>query len=98
MVGRGTPVARVTYRAGVGKPWVIETTEWALTYPVQPSTPIGVVRREGVEFRAWCSADDLGRLPSGDAAAEAIWARFLEQSRTQHEQASVTHGGAERHA
>lgn len=79
------------------RPWTIEPTEWELVYPVQPSTPIGVVRRQGPEFRAWCAEEDLGPFSNGDAAAEAIWARFLEQSVVRHQHASVTHGAYERH-
>lgn len=79
------------------RPYELTTTSWDLIYPVQPSTPIGRIRRHHDEFRAWAGDEDLGFFPSGDAAAEAIWDRFLEASRTRHAHASVTHGGAGRH-
>jgi len=78
-------------------PYRIEAIEWGMVYPVQPSTPIGRIRRRAGRYEAKLAGEYLGAFPTADAAAEAVWGRFLEQSRVQHEEASLTHGAYERH-
>jgi hypothetical protein len=77
-------------------PYVIETVEWEMVYPVHLD-PIGRIRRRAGRFEAKLHEEHLGAFTSGDAAAEAIWQRFLEQSQVRHEHASHTHGAYERH-
>jgi hypothetical protein len=79
--------------------------EWFLTVPGHPE-PVAVIRRlriaGRVTFRAvtWAPGSGgrelIGYYPDGDSAAEAVWRRYVEENRTQHEQASRTHGGRER--
>lgn len=78
-------------------PYRIEPVEWELIYPVQPSTPIGQIRRRRDGFHAKLQDEHLGVYANGDAAAEAIWQRFLEQNTARHAHAAVTHGSRERH-
>jgi hypothetical protein len=78
-------------------PYVIEAIEWEMVYPVQPSAPIGRIRRRAGRFEAKLADEHLGAFPTRDAAAEAVWQRFLEQPRVRHEEASHTHGAYERH-
>lgn len=75
----------------------ITPTEWDVTYPARVE-PIGRIRREADGFHAWMDQEHLGVYPNGDRAVEAVWERFLEATRAQHEHASVTHGAYERHA
>lgn len=58
---------------------------------------IGKIRRTSAGHRAKCLEEDLGVYPNGDAAATAIWRRYIEVSETRHAGASVTHGAYERH-
>lgn len=74
-----------------------QPVEWDVTYPVNPNDPIGRIRLERDEHRAWLGDEDLGRYLTPDAAAEAVWERFLEANRVRHAAASVTHGGRDRH-
>lgn len=74
----------------------IAPVEWEVVYPPQ-SEPIGVIRLESGAYRATMGEENLGAHPSGDAAVEAVWERFLEQNRARHAHAAVTHGGRERH-
>lgn len=67
----------------------IRTIEWEVRYPVHVE-PIGQIRRRGGAFQAKL-------FPTGDAAVEAIWQRFLDESAVRHEHAAVTHGGSDRH-
>lgn len=69
---------------------------WDLVYPVHPDDPIGRIRRRTDGFHARLGGEDLGVYPTGDAAAEAIWARFLEQAAVQHETVARMHGSRER--
>lgn len=79
--------------------------EWVLRVPGHPE-PVAVIRRLRFEgrtvFRAvtWAPSSGgrelIGYYRDGDAAAMAAWRRYVEQNRGRHEQASRTHGGAER--
>lgn len=77
--------------------FVVEPVLWSVTYPVNPNDPIGWIRREMGGYRASLESEDLGVHPTGDVAAEAIWGRYLERNRVDHEVASRTHGGQDRH-
>lgn len=82
-------------------PYRLETTEWEVRYPAQPE-PIGTIRlekREGLRryVARTFNGDELGAFGHGDDAAVAVWETFLAANRMQHERASHTHGGAERH-
>lgn len=72
----------------------VDATEWTVDYLGQQ---IGRIRRRRDGFHAKLADELLGVYPSGDAAAEAVWRRYVERSAAQHEQASVMHGGRERH-
>lgn len=87
------------------RPYVVTTVEWTVNVPGHPE-PAAVIRRlklQGVErFRVvtWAPASEgrelVGYYPTGDAAAEAAWRRYVDDSQTQHERASHTHGSLER--
>lgn len=74
--------------------------------PGQPE-PIAVLRRMRFEgrwvFRAvsWAPTSAgrelIGYFGSGDAAAEAVWRRYVEQDAVRHDDASRTHGGRGRY-
>lgn len=87
-VGARTYGRRVDYE--------VVPVEWTVVYPAHVE-PIGKIRRVRSGFRAKLEAEDLGIFDTGDEAAEALWARFLEQNAARHEHASVTHGGHDRH-
>jgi len=80
-------------------------TEWTMAVPGQPE-PIAVIRRlrfEGrVVFRAvtWAPTSGgrelIGYYRTGDAAAVAVWRRYVDQQADRHERAASTHGGRER--
>lgn len=70
--------------------------EWEVRYPVHVE-PIGLIRARDGAYEAKLDLEHLGAFRSGDAAVEAVWERFLEHSRTRHEEASHTHGAYERH-
>lgn len=70
--------------------------EWAVTYPVRPNDPIGRIRRDGSGFRTWLRHGDLGWHADGDAASEAVWERYLQHIRAEHDSASRTRGSHER--
>lgn len=69
----------------------IKPIEWEMVYPVQPSAPIGRIRRRRDGFHAKFEDELLGIFPRGDRAAEGVWQRFLDASAPQHAHASVTH-------
>lgn len=69
--------------------------EWAVTYPVNPHDPIGSIRAARDGFHAQLESEPLGVYPSGDAAVEAVWERYLERARVEHDIASRTHGSDE---
>lgn len=81
-------------------------TEWLLRVPGQPE-PIAVIRRLRIEGRAafravtWAPTSAgrelIGYFRSGDAAAEAVWRRYVAQQQVRHDEASRTHGGSGRH-
>lgn len=74
----------------------IEPVAWDVIYPVQ-STPIGGIQLEAGEYVAALGDEELGRYATGDDAATAVWDRFREQAHARHAEASVMHGGRERH-
>lgn len=78
------------------QPWRVTPVEWDVVYPVQ-SEPIGRIRAVRSGFRAMLGDELLGEYPTGDAAAVAVWVRYLEQAQSRHAEASVMHGGRERH-
>lgn len=80
--------------------------EWVLKVPGQPE-PIAVVRRLRIEgrrvFRAvtWAPTSAgrelIGYYRDGDAAAVAVWRRYIALQASRHDEASRTHGGRDRH-
>lgn len=70
--------------------------EWDVVYPTQ-AEPIGRIRAVRSGFRAQLGDEFLGEYPTGDAAVEAVWDRFLDANQARHAQAAVTHGGYGRH-
>lgn len=73
------------------------TTEWEVRYPIE-AEPIGIIRRVVRRGQPdWFRVDGLGAFPDGDSAAVAVWESYLARHRVQHEHASRTHGGANRH-
>lgn len=80
----------------MARPYLIEPIEWAVVYPVHIE-PIGRIRRRGGAYQAKLGSDLLGRYPTGDAAAEAVWQGYLAANRSQHAAASLIHGSADRH-
>lgn len=79
-----------------GPEWRATPVEWDLVYPTH-SEPIGRIRAVRSGFRAQLGEEFLGEFPTGDAAAKALWERFLEQNAARHAHAAVTHGGQGRH-
>lgn len=79
--------------------------EWLLTVPGQPE-PLAVIRRLRFGGRpvyravTWAPRSGgrelIGYYPSGDAAAVAVWRRYVAQQAERHEGASRTHGSRER--
>lgn len=74
----------------------VEPIEWEVVYPVHRDL-IGRIRRRAGRFEAKLRDEHLGGFATGDAAVEAVWQRFLEESTVRHERASRTHGAYERH-
>lgn len=70
---------------------------WSVTYPVNPADPIGWIRRGRAGYRATLDSEDLGTHSTDDAAAKAVWGRYLERARMEHGVASRTDGSDERH-
>jgi len=84
---------------------LVSGTEWTMTVPghVEPLAVIRRLRFEGREvFRAvtWAPTSGgrelIGYFRSGDAAAVAVWRRYVAQQSDRHDAASRTHGGRER--
>jgi hypothetical protein len=43
----------------------VDVVLWVIGYPAHVE-PIGLIRRERDDFRAWLHKENLGLLPSGD--------------------------------
>ena len=79
--------------------------EWFLTVPGQPE-PLAVIRRLKIAGRpvyravTWAPRSHgrelIGYFQDGDAAAVAVWRRYVATQAERHEGASRTHGGHER--
>ncbi|MGN6446015.1 hypothetical protein [Amnibacterium sp.] len=84
---------------------LVKGTEWTMAVPGQPE-PIAVIRRLRFEGRAvyravtWAPTSAgrelIGYYRSGDAAAVAVWRRYVAQQEARHDAASRMHGGRER--
>lgn len=84
---------------------LVAPVEWLLTVPGQPE-PLAVIRRLRLEGRpvyravTWAPKSHgrelIGYFADGDAAAVAVWRRYVAAQEHRHERASRTHGSHER--
>lgn len=90
----------------VKQPFNIVPVEWVVEVPGHPE-PTHVIRRlkmQGVKrFRVvtWAPTSAgrnlIGYFDSHDDASTVAWRSYVEAANAQHERASKTHGGADRH-
>lgn len=99
VVVQGSPPRRIVALVRIvvdGVEVRLDPVRWEVVYPAHVE-PIGEIVLERAGYRATLDQEYLGLYPDGDAAVEAVWARFIDASAARHAHASVTHGAAERH-